>query len=91
MPYTKEYYEANRETILAKAKEYRANHADEIKERSKKYAFENKAKLTENRRLWGKQKYNCECGAIFRRDRLSEHLKLSERHSKYINLTLMPV
>ena len=85
MPYSKEYYDENREAILFKNKEYRATHASEIKERGKKYYEENKEKFIEQKRLWAKQKHNCECGACFRRDRLSEHLKLSVRHQLYLS------
>ena len=89
------YREKNKEILLAKNKEYRETHKEEIKitkqkyreshkEEIKEYRLENKEKLTEHRRLWAKEKYNCSCGAIFRRDRKPEHLATSNRHKDFL-------
>jgi len=83
MPYTKEYYEANRVEILAKSKTYREQHREEIKERQTKYNIEHKKENTERKRIWAKEKYTCVCGSIFRRDRKSEHEQLSKKHKEY--------
>ena len=80
MPYTKEYYENNRVKILENNKKYRDENSDKIKENSKKYYDEHKKELIEKHRIWAKSKFNCECGAIIRNDRKTEHLKLSLRH-----------
>ena len=51
-------------------------------ESNKKYREENKEKVNEKHRLWAKEKFHCECGAIIRRDRKNEHLKLSQKHNE---------
>ena len=50
---------------------------------AKEYYEKHKTEINEKRRLWAKEKYECDCGAVFRRDRKSEHLKLSLRHQNY--------
>ena len=81
MPYTKEYYESHREEILEKNKIYREQNKDKMKKKSKEYYEENKDELRENHRIWSKEKFHCECGAVIRRDRKNEHLKLSRKHN----------
>ena len=85
MPYTKEYYETNHEIILKKAKEYRESHKEEIKIRNQKYFQDNKPKIMESHRIWAKEKYKCPCGALFRKDRKTEHLATSDRHKDFVN------
>ena len=85
MPYTKEYYNENREAILAKKKKYYDEHKEEKKAYSKNYHDENREKIRERHRLWAKEKFVCMCGAEFRRDRKSEHEKFSRRHVAYLS------
>jgi len=60
-------------------KQYREEHAVELKKSDKKYREKNAEKI--------KQKHNCECGGKFTHNNKSEHLK-SKKHQKYLILQL---
>ena len=62
---------------------YKAFVAETTQEYQNIYREQNRAKLLQNKREYGCQKYICDCGSIIRRDSLQKHLK----SLKHINLT----
>lgn len=79
----KEFYEENKEEISIKHKEYRENNKEKIKERDKKYRENNREKIREQIKEINKQKVECECGSVVRKDSLSRHKK-SLKHQNYL-------
>ena len=88
----KERYEANKEQILLKKREYDNGR----KEERKKYLEANKEKILlkrkeyeeinkESRALKRKEKFNCECGGKFTHGKKLRHKK-SKKHLKHVNI-----
>ena len=71
----KQYHKDNKEKLNAKSKLYREDNLEKIK----KYYEDNKELMNETR----KQKMNCECGAIVRKDTKVRHYK-TLKHIKYM-------
>jgi hypothetical protein len=61
-------------------KEYREQNREKYQEACKKYRENNKEKIKQ----LNSQKLTCECGATFRYDGKSKHLK-SKSHQEYLN------
>ena len=71
----------NKELISLKKKDYYQENKEKIKEMRKNYYVDNKEKVVERQRLWAKEKFHCECGAIMRRDWKMKHLKTTKAHN----------
>ena len=78
----KKYYEKNKEKIKIHYQENK----EKIKENRKKYYTDNKEKIVERQRVWAKEKFHCECGAIMRRDWKIKHLKTTKAHNNTNNV-----
>ena len=75
----KKNYEANREEILEKAKEYREANKEKISEKQKEKYKVNKEKISEK----NKEKYTCECGIELTKGSKARHEK-SQIHKAYL-------
>ena len=80
--YRKQYLEANKEKIKEYKKQYREGNKDKIKEKIKEYREANKDKMKEYREAnkdkikeYKKEKIECECGCITRKDNMYRHIK----------------
>ena len=71
----KEYYEKNVDKILRVNKKYREEHQEELKDKCKQYNESHREQISRRRG----EKVTCECGAIVRRDYMTQHKK-SEKH-----------
>ena len=72
----KEYYEANKETILQHNKEYYEANKETILQKQKEYKEAKKETIS--------QKYTCECGSVISIGHKSQHVK-TKKHCDYIN------
>jgi hypothetical protein len=91
----KEYYEANKETIVNQNKKYVEIHKDEIKIRMKKYGEDNKEYLDKQQKQYyidnkelkkvkNATLITCECGKKYTYSNHARHLK-SPSHTKALN------
>jgi hypothetical protein len=76
--YNKEYREKNKQKLKEQRKKRYEENKEEFLEKDKKYYEENKEKISERR----KEKIECPCGSIFRKDSLAKHKK-SQKHQNW--------
>jgi len=75
----KKYYEEHRQERNEYKKKYYEENKEKIYKKNKKYRDENKDKISEQR----KEKINCECGSIVRKNDIARHCK-SLKHIAFI-------
>jgi len=77
--YHKHHYEKNKEKKLEYHKQWRENNKEKKQKQDKEYRKKNKKEISEKR----KQKVECPCGSIVRKDYLSIH-KRTQKHQNYL-------
>ena len=77
--YNNEYYQTNREHIVAKSQRWRDNNKEKHRQREHQRYHNNKEKILAKR----KQKVMCECGRSLTFNNMSEHQK-SIAHKQYM-------
>ena len=82
----KKYYEANKETVLARNKTYRETHKDELRAKEKVYNAVHKEEIREYSKNYAKEKIKCDvCNKEVRRDGYKSHL-MSISHNSNLNI-----
>jgi hypothetical protein len=79
-PYSKLYYQENKEHLKEYSKNYKLNNKEAVKQYNKDYKEKHKDRL----KIYNAEKITCNCGRIFNKKGLNRHLT-SKIHFKNIN------
>jgi len=77
--HTKKYYEINKEKIKEQQKEWNEDNKEKVKQYKQKYKEKNREQT--NKKL--KEKVECECGSIIRKNDISKHRR-TKKHIKLL-------
>ena len=76
----KEWYNANKDTVLEQQKQYRETHKEAIRARDKQYYADNKVAILAKK----SEKHDCPCGGRYTHCQKARHLK-TEKHQTYLS------